>query len=208
MITSKSLFHINFVAVFKDEGFVVPDNSLFNTLYQGKEAEGARFIDDPLAKTKMLVLPAMNLRIILEGTRLRLDDESGAEPGKSRLATAVAKTVSKLFSGQQALGFGFNMDFYFRFNKVLTIKDYFDHFFKEEVLKKYDLRDFGFQFTLDKSSEKLQDIWFFKITSPLELAVHTNRHFNLTQLPDQENLQKLLETCYNEADFVVESLKF
>jgi hypothetical protein len=208
MITSKSLFHTNFVAVFKEEGFAVPDNSQFNSLYQGKDAEGARFIDDPVARTKMLTLPAVNLRIILEGTRLRLEDESGNEPNKSRLAADAANVCNKLFPNRQVLGFGFNMDLYFRFNKVLEIKNYFDYFFKEEVLKKYDLRDFGFQFTLDRSSKEIVDIWFLKITSPLELAVHTNRHFNLVQLPDHQNLQKLLETCYNEADFVVESLKF
>ena len=65
MMTSKSLFHANVAFVFPDKGFTAPENGAFGTIYRGKDAEGARFFDDPFARTKMLILPALGFKAVL-----------------------------------------------------------------------------------------------------------------------------------------------
>ena len=207
MITSKSLFHSNIVVLFQEQNFVAPDNSAFGSLYGGDAAKGARFFDDPLMQIKELALPAMNLKISLEKQRLRIEDLAANEPQSSILVQETLNICQKLFPQTALAGFGFNFDLFFRFNTLLPIKDAFARFFGNEPIQNADLRDFGFQFTLDRGNGNF-DVYFLKVTSPLELAAHLNRHFNEQKLPQKEKLQKMLENCYNDVDKVVGQLKF
>lgn len=207
MITSKSLFHSNIVVLFQEQNFIAPDNSAFASLYSGQGVVGARFFDDPFIQLKTLTFPNMNLKISLEKQRLRVEDLAANEPKSSVLVQETLNICQKLFPQTALAGFGFNFDFFFRFNTLLPIKDAFARFFGNEPLQNTDLRDFGFQFTLDRGNGNF-DVYFLKVTSPLELAAHLNRHFNEQKLPQKEKLQKMLENCYNDVDKVVGQLKF
>lgn len=208
MITSKSLFTSNIVFVFDEKNFYAPDNSVFASLYGGEKSEGAKFLDDPIIKTKVLTLPKLGLKIIFDGKRLRIDEQKGEEPQKSILVKEVFEIKRKLFGEHPLSGFGFNFDIYYRFNNVIPINDIFSGMFRDSVAGAGNLLDFGFQFTLSKNKKEISDTWFIKITAPLEMAVHLNRHFNAKKLPAQEELQKLFETCYNETDELIQKLGF
>lgn len=206
MMTSKSLFHANVAFVFPDKEFAAPDNGAFVAIYRGKDAEGARFFDDPFARTKMLALPSLQLKAVLEGRRLRIEDESANEPDKSRLTAEASRIAGALFPNTAIEGFGINIDATCRFNNVIRIQNMFEHFFGAEPLARADLRDFGFQFTIDRGKGNI-DIYFLKVTAPLEIALHVNRHFAETAIPTPERLQLLFEDCYNEIDTIVTHLK-
>ncbi|MBI5912987.1 hypothetical protein HY839_00935 [Candidatus Azambacteria bacterium] len=206
MLTSKSLFHSNLAILFPEQGFAAPDNGAFAALCGGKGAEGARFFDDPFARTKMLTLPALGLKAVLEGRRLRVEDESASEPDKSRLTVEASRIAHALFPNTALEGFGLNIDATCRFNNVIRIQNMFEHFFGAEPLGRADLRDFGFQFTIDRGAGNT-DIYFIKITAPLEIALHVNRHFAERTLPAPDRLQQLFEDCYNEIDTIIAHLK-
>ncbi len=177
-------------------------------VYTGEAAKGARFVEDPVMRSKALTLPQLQLQITFEGRRLRLDDISKEEPDKSQLIKNAGVIYNALCSNYQLEGFGFNFDTYFRFNQFIPIKDLFERNFGPGTLQTADLRDFGFQFTLDKSKDDIMEIWFMKITSPLELAAHINRHFKREKLPGPGDLHELFLNCYNEMDKVVGDFKF
>ncbi|MBI3684977.1 hypothetical protein HY250_01065 [Candidatus Azambacteria bacterium] len=220
MLTSKSLFHANVAFLFLDGRFAAPDNSEIAALFSGQAAQGARFVDDPVMRTKILTLPAAQMKVVLEGRRLRVEDEAGTEPDTSRLIGEAHRVCHTLFPQAPLEGFGFNFDLYCRFNNVLSIKNMFEYFFGTKILKTPDLRDFGFQFTLDRGGNPRTqraeqssydgnnaDIYFLKVTAPLEIAVHVNRHFAQRALPAKEQLQKLFENCYTDIDAVLSHLK-
>lgn len=195
-ITAKSLHHANVVVVFRDKHFVSPDIGPFTALYRGEEAKGARFLEDPILQTKMLVLPAIQEKVTLEGTRLRVDDDSGKEPENSRIIKDILRIREELFPDNRITGYGFNYDMVYRFNNVIPIRRIFDNFFGATVLRGRELRDFGFQFTLEAKKAEVVDTFFMKIVSPLELAVHLNRHYAKSVLPEEKILVDLLSDCY------------
>lgn len=208
MITSKSLFTSNIVYVFDDKKFAAPDNAVFSSLYGGEKSEGARFLDDPIIKSKQLVLPKIGLKIIFEGKRLRVEEIQGIEPEKSILINEAENVREKLFGGQSISGYGFNFDIYYRFNNVIPINDIFSGLFIDSIAGIGSLLDLGFQFSLSKNRNEIIDTWFIKATAPLEMATHLNRHFPAAKLPVKEDLRKARENCYNEADDLIKKLGF
>ncbi|MBI5306011.1 hypothetical protein HZB04_00235 [Candidatus Wolfebacteria bacterium] len=207
MITAKSIFHSNVAFLFEEANFLAPENEKFMALYSGEEGKGARFFEDPILKAKVLILPQIKLKITIENRRLRIDDESQKEPKDSRLAKDAFEIFRKLFPWSALESFGFNFDIHFRFNNVLNSQHMFENVFGKEILKNFDLKDFGFQFTLDKSEKNFADLWFLKIVAPLELATHINRHFSLKTLPPLERLIEMFENCYDETDEVIEKIE-
>ncbi|MCX7778673.1 MAG: hypothetical protein N2259_00250 [Patescibacteria group bacterium] len=221
-ITSKSLYHTNIVFLFEEKSFTAPDNSTLAGLYYGEAAIGARFIDDPILQTKVLELPKMQLKVVVEPLRLIVEDLSQKEPQETSLISESLKIYQKLFAQTKLQGFGFNFDIYYRFNNVIPLKDLFLNFVDEKILARSDLRDFGTQFTLEKEGGRKKEQYFLKILAPLELTVHVNHHFPAQELPylppaigespETKNivfpLQQLFEKCYNETDEVIQNLKF
>jgi len=207
-ITSKSLHHSNVVIVFDETRFEPPDNKDFSSLYGGEDARGLRFLEDPILQTKILALPEAKLKVTLEGFRLRVDDDSDNEPKNSRIIKDVISIKERLFQKIPIAGFGFNYDILYRFNNVMPIQEMFGKFFSGKILESRELRHMGIQFTLESKKGEIADTWFFKIVSPLELAVHLNRHFRRKELPGEKNLVALFGDCYtNDTDEVVNSFE-
>lgn len=198
MITSKSLHHANIALIFNERTFSLPESSDFMALYQGKEAKGARLVDDAVLRAKVLTLPAIQTRLTLEGSRLRIDDESGSELEKSRLTKDAHHAYVSLFKRYPLSAWGINMDIYFRTQNLVQIQSLFSAYFGDEALEGADLLDTGIQFTLRR--KKYVEVWFLKVTGPLEVAVHVNRHFTGVEFPNEKGLQDALEKCYNETD--------
>lgn len=208
LITSKSIYHSNLVIVFDSNKFLMPDNAMLATLYQGEQAMGARFADDSILKTKIFDFPKLKIQVGVEPKRLRVEDLSQNEPKESNLIKEALYVYEKLFSPFPIIGFGFNFDIYYRFSDVIQMNDLFKNFVNAKILEKSDLRDLGIQFTLDKKGGKKQGVYFIKITAPLEIAVHITQHYNENKLPKEKELKELFEKSYEESDDVIQNLKF
>jgi hypothetical protein len=204
----KSLHQSNVVFVFDQVGFISPENSKFAGIYEGEAGTGARFVDDPVIQSKFLSVPKKQLTVSLEGLRLRIDDESKLNPDSSTLVEESVKIYSKLFDTAKLSAYGFNFDFFYRFPELIPSEYLFKTFVSEDVLKKSKLSDLGIQFVLDKDGGRAKEVYFIKITSPLELAVHYNYHAMAKELPKKERLQELFEKAYEAADELVNNLKF
>lgn len=202
MITSKSLHHANIALIFDERTFTLPESADLMALYRGKEAKGARLIDDAVIKAKVLSLPAIQTRFTVEQSRLRIDDESGAELDKSRLALDASHAYNALFKQYPLTAWGINMDIYFRTQNLIQIRDLFSAYFSDEALEGADLLDTGIQFTIRR--KRFIEVWFLKVTAPLEVSVHVNRHFTNTPFPNEKGIQEALEKCYTETDKMME----
>jgi hypothetical protein len=208
VITSKSLLQANLVFALEQTDFSSPSNEDFNSIFHGKDASGSRFIDDPVMQVKILNLPNLKTKIILEQGNLRTDDDSGVEPKESLLIGQALKAFRHLFPKGKIDGFGFNFDLVFRFNNVIAMKEIFKNIVNEETLAAQELINLGVQFTTSEAGGKIINTYFLKIVSPLELAVHYNRHFFKKDIPGEAELQSLFEKKYNDLDKIIESLKF
>lgn len=207
-ITSKSLYNSNIVFVFEEGNILLPDNSILTSLYRGKEAAGARFVDHLTLNTKILDLPELKIKIVTEPSRLRIEDLSQENPDNSKLIQEANNVYQKLFSQSSLIGFGFNFDLYYRFDNLIQVQELFKNLVNQKILNEADLRDLGIQFTLDKDGGKKQEIYFVKITAPFEIAVHANHHFRLKKLPGQNEIERLFKKCYANIDPVIENLQF
>lgn len=203
----KSLYQANVVFAFDPTGFTTPDNAAFTSLYDGEAGSGARFVDDPVIESKFLSLPKLQLRIALERTRLRVDDDSKLPPDETRLLKEAAHVYSRLFQSSKLAAFGFNFDFFYRFSKIIPERQLFAGFFNEDVLKKATLKNLGVQFAIEKENGKLQETFFMKITAPMELAVHYNVHRVAGELPKVARFEDIYRQAYEAADAIVEQLK-
>lgn len=207
IITSKSLQRSNVAFVFKQEGFVMPENGEFTILYTGESAKGANFIDDPVMRLKVYHLPKLKMTFTLEGTRFRVDhDTEDGNPNSAIIAEGL-NAYRSLFSKCNLESYGFNFDIIYRFDNTLQLNHLFGLITNsDKILDKRDLTAFGVQFTLQRPNKN--ETYFLKIVSPLELVAHINYHFNSNQLLDEQKMKELFQKNYEETDEIIKNLKF
>lgn len=207
MITSKSLHGINIVFLFRERAVEAPTNEIFARLFGGDDTRGVYFFDDPHIQTKMLSVPARKLEVFWEGRRLRIEDRAIREPDDSTLVRDAWEVIHKLFPnpGEIFEGMGVNMDVYFQFKDVIRLGDIFLRFNPMPLDFGDAIKDLGFQWTIQKKDASLEG-YFVKVTAPLELAVHLNRHFLFRKLPTVDEFAKLVEESYRELDGTIGNL--
>ncbi len=205
-----SLHKVNLITVFLGKDAIPPENPIFASAVTGPESAGISLIDDPVMRIKHLSVPKLNMQIVWEGERLRIEDEQGLEPKESLLAKKMSQTVKNLFPSHnpKIAGFGFNFELYYQFSDVIRMNEAFQAVSSRSLDMGDGLKDFGWQWTMVSKDSKRLDGYFLKITSPLELAVHHNAHFVASELPGEKELQKIFESAYLSTHKVVESLKF
>jgi hypothetical protein len=214
MITSKSLHHSNIVFVFDKNRFYMPENHLLASFHRGEIAAGSRFADDAIRQAKVLDLPKLRMQFTIEPGRLRIDDYSQEEPGKSSLIKEALSFYESFFAQDGLIGFGYNFDIYYQTDRVIRTQDLFAGFVGGVIPAKSEVLDLGVQFTLDKPNEKRRETYFIKITAPLEIAVHVNFHFPIIQhsagsgLPALSDIDESFADCYVQADSLIRELKF
>lgn len=214
IITSKSLHRSNVAFVFKQEGFVVPENGEFTILYTGEQAKGANFIDDPVMRLKVYHLPKLKMTFTLEGTRFRVDHDTEDGNLNSAIISEGLNAYRNLFSKCNLESYGFNFDIIYRFDNTLQLNYLFSLVAdSDKILDKRDLTAMGVQFTLQRPNRS--ETYFLKIVSPLELVAHINYHFNSNQLPasriggpDEQKMKELFQKSYEEVDTVIQNLRF
>lgn len=206
----KSLKQANIVFVFDPNSFRVPDNQIFLSLFEGADGVGSRFADDPVSQTKFLDVPAKKLRIVLEGTRLRIDDLSEKHPEESNLLELASMIFERIGANCRPIAYGFNFDLYYRFPEMIPAEYLFKMFASEKLLSnQIQLKDLGVQFSLVHPKKEVQEVVFVKITAPLEIAVHFNHHVAVAgKVPEKNKLAQEFKAAYERPDEVVNNLKF
>lgn len=207
MIKSKSIYQLNIVFLLK-ENAALPENKDFMSLFEGETGAGMNFVDDPITRTKLLLVPKAGLNIAWEGRRLRVEDLALRDPESSGLPAEAVGIYEKLFAGKnpQITGFGFNFGLYYQTTDVIRLQDFYLGLNPRGMELGEGLMDFGWQWTVAAKDGKQLDGYFVKITAPLELSVHHNAHFNRKDLPGAKELGAMFARCYGQTHEIVRNL--
>jgi len=206
IITSKSIQRSNIIFAFPAEAILKPEPQDVFSLYSPEIAKGSNYIDDPAMEIKIFNFPVLRQKIVFERGRLRVEDETQEEPDISKRAAEAHRIKTVLFKELKPAAFGFNYDIIYRFNDVIPQREIIKNFVSNAEVE--NVKDFGWQFTLQKEGNKKLETYFFKVVSPLEIALHINHHFDKTEMPPPEKFQELFEKCYNSTDEILKSLNF
>ncbi len=205
-IIAKNVQRSNIVVVYDKKNLCETSPQDVFSLYSGENLQGSNFHDAPVMDLKIFTFPRRRLKIVFEKNRMRLEDETKEDPFSSKLGAEAHRIHSNLFQKVNSLAFGFNYDIFYRFDEVIPQREIMKQFLKETALE--ELNDFGWQFTLRKEKSKKSETYFFKVISPLEIALHVNYHFNQPLPLSQEKLQEFFEKCYNDTDKIIQFLSY
>lgn len=204
-ITAKHIQRSNIMLVYPAGTLKLPEPTEVFNLYSGKDASGSVFSDTPSLGTRIFEFPVPGFQIVFEPDRLRLEDKSSRQPKDSRLASELQRIITALYSAMRPTAFGFNYDIIYRLDAVVPVREIMSGFLKPSLLE--DIKDFGWQYTLNKNKGKQSETYFFKVVSPIEYGVHANFHFNESELPKSNDLQTMFERCYTEVDESINHIK-
>jgi hypothetical protein len=205
-IIAKSLQHANIVLVAKEGGLNTIDPQQVMALFKPHDLRGSTFVDDPAMKVKVFGFPEKKLKIIMEEKRLRIEDLSGESPDSSKFGLEAYRLILELAKGLPLDSWGFNFDIFYRGDQVIPQREIMKNFVTD--VEQDQIQDFGWQFTLVKPSEKKQESYFFKVISPLEIAIHANYHFSSPPVKSAEELQKYYEEYYSSTEKILQRLSF
>lgn len=206
IITAKNIQRSNIILVYADGTLKQPDAAQVFGLYQGNDARGSTFSDTPSLATRVFEFPVPGLQIIFEPNKIRIEDKLGRSPKESHLVNELYRLINSLYKEVKPIAYGFNYDIIYRVDQVIPIKDIMSNFLKQVTIE--SLKDFGWQYTLNKEKGKRAETYFFKSISPIEYGVHANFHFNDQHLPKPDTLQMAFEKRYSDTDESVLDIKF
>lgn len=204
-IIARHIEGVSAVAVASGQRLALPEPRAVFALFPGEASKGARLLDDTALKIRTFTLPAVNLQIICEPSRIRFDMLKPHAPEEMRLGEIVGATTEALYQGVIFPRFGFNYDITFQYDTVIPQRELWKAFLKGELLEQ--MTHFGWQVTFQKEKGKRRDTCFFKVISPLELRVMTNVEVD-RELPSSINTQKLFEQWYTETQEIVKGVTF
>lgn len=199
-IIAKSIQRANIVFVLEPKDFSLPDTATVVALFPQSAHAGSNFLDDAALKLRLFNFPALKMKIVCEEHRLRVEDESGEEPQASGKGREAGRIYRALFPKVQTAGYGFNYDIFYRFDGVIPQRDILQELVAPDIID--DIEGFSWQFTLKNPKAKSRETYFFKVISPLEIALHVNFHFPGPAPRGDGELQALYEKCYNGADAI------
>lgn len=204
-IIAKNIEMSNCVAVFP-ERFFLPEPSVFMSLFGPEDLKGANFADDPVMRLKVFDLPFKKFKYIFENNRMRIEEYGFKEPNESKCTLEIRRIISGIYNNLEPVAYGFNYDTIYRFDSVLPQRDILAQFIspaQQDLIK-----DFGWQYTVAKDKGQKLATYFFKVVTPIELRVHANYHFNISNFPLGEKLQEQFEKCYTDIDKSLDNLSF
>ncbi len=204
-IVARTLEGTTLVVVTPAPPLGTPDPSRLFALYTGQESAGARFLDDTALGVRVFSLPALELRIIFEPTRIRLEATSAKKPHELKLAEHAASIIKEFYPKMPFTRYGFNYDITYQYDAVIPQRQVIGAFFDDETVER--TTHFGWQATLAKDKGKRRETYFFKVVSPLELRVLSNIEFEQS-FPLTHESQEAFERCYSEASDIVEHTHF
>lgn len=204
-ITAKHIQRSNIMLIYPVGTLKLPEPTEVFSLYSGKDASGSIFSDTPSLGTRIFEFPVPGFQIIFEPDRLRLEDKSSRQPKESRLALEMQRIITALYPAINPTAFGFNYDIIYRLDTVVPTREIMSGFLRESLLE--EIKDFGWQYTLNKDKGKRAETYFFKVVSPIEYGVHANFHFNRSDLPKSNDLQMMFERSYADVDESINHIK-
>lgn len=204
-IVARTLEGITFVAVTPASPLPLPEPANLFALYAGSESQGARLLDDTALGVRVFSFPAIDLRIIFEPTRIRLEATKPHKPEELALGEHMDRIVSGLYPKIPFTRYGFNYDLAYQYDAVIPQRHIMQAFMDEETVER--ATHFGWQCTLAKDKGKRRETYFFKVVSPLELRVLANIEFD-SALPRGKETQAAFVRCYTEAQGIAEHLTF
>ena len=203
---SKSLHHSNIVfLVPPDQLKAVDPQQVFN-LFPVEVLRGSTFVDDPVMHLKVFGFPANQITVVIEENRLRLEDDSGKNPEETKKGLEAYRILKTLFPNIKPQSWGFNYDIMYRADQVIPQREILKNFVADQDME--NVRDFGWQFTLKDPKQNRQRTYFFKVVSPLEVALHMNDHFLDVPFGSADDLQSLYESSFKQADQILNQLTF
>ncbi len=204
-ITAKSLNHTNMV-------FVMPEKASLTLVPQevfghftSEQTQGSTYVDDPVMELQVFQFPRLQLKVIHDKNRLRLDDSSGSDLSKSLLASEGYRLFQALAKGKVSDSYGFNYDIMVRSDQVIPQHHILANFLATNTID--DVADFGWQFTIRQPNGKEQKTYFFKVVSPLEIGLHINCHF-VGQPASAASLTEQYIESYDKVDAIFQQLTF
>ena len=204
-IISKQIEMSNTVAVFGDK-FFLPSPAHFMSLFDHNGLKGSNFVDDTAMRLIVFEMPALKFRYVFENKRFRIEETGFRYPEESRCVVEMHRIIESLYKNVPTLAFGFNYDVIYKFDHIIPQREIMGNFIKGD---KHDyIKDFGWQFTLEKEKGKKLETYFFKAVSPIELRVHTNFHFNDKADFRSEEFQNKFEHYYKKIDEVFKDFAF
>jgi hypothetical protein len=155
---------------------------------------------------KIWSFPESKIRIIQEPGRIRIEDMSQKSPNESKIGEEAFRIISAFFEPKSFGSFGFNFDVYFRFDNVIPQREILKNFLSQDKME--DVSDFGWQFRLNSQKDKKKLTYFFKVISPLEIALHANVHYEKNAPSSAQELQEIFEKSYEDIDDIFNDLTF
>ncbi len=206
-IIGKSPQHSNVVFVSsKQDSMPALDVGTMYSLFPGDAARNSSLIDDAAMGFKIFSFPNHRVRIIQEQNRVRIEDISAKNPEESKIGEEAHRIIRALFPPRSFQSYGFNFDVYFRFDNVIPQREILSNFLSAEKLE--DVRNFGWQFTIHPQKDDRKSTYFFKVISPIEIALHANVHHENGIPNSAEELQKACEKNYQDIDAIFDDLNF
>jgi len=204
-ITAKSLFHANMVFVLPQQTALKLEPQEVFGHFTSEQSQGSTFADDPVMQLRVFQFPKLQLKVIQEKNRLRLDDGSATDLAKSVLANEGFRLYQALAKGEKSDSYGFNYDIMVRADQVIPQQHILANFVGTETID--DVADFGWQFTIRKPNGQEQKTYFFKVVSPLEISLHVNCHF-VGHPTSAATLTQRYTDSYANIDAIFQQLNF
>lgn len=202
-ITARNLESVSAVAV-AGQSLPLPEASAVFALYPGPLSKGARMLDDTALSLRSFLLPALDMRIIFEPTRIRFEGTAAKKPADMKLGERMAQAITALYPGRPFPRFGFNYDIAYQYDGVIQQGEIIGSFLDKEVADM--VTHFGWQFSVFKDKGKRRETYFCKAVSPLEVRIMANIEIDRMLPESPEETQALYERCYTESQEIVDHL--
>lgn len=203
-VVGKSLSGLTYVAVAGVPPIPRPEPSAVFALFP-EGAAGARLLDDTALSIRVFAFPELDLQLIFEPTRVRVEALKPKKPEEARLGEYMERIIAALYPKTAFIRYGFNYDIVFQYDAVIPQRNILGAFMKDDAIE--DITHFGWQITAEKEKGKRRDTYFFKEVSPLEIQVLANIEFD-KPLPRGAASQAEFERCYTEAGAITDRLAF
>lgn len=204
-IIARTLEGITCVAVAAAPPLGMPDPARVLSHFSHAQQTGARYLDDAALGIRVFTFPNIDLRLIFEPSRVRVEAMKPKKPEELPLAEILSKLVSDLYPNMPFPRYGYNYDITYQYDAVIPQQEITYAFLKKETADK--VTHFGWQFTLQKEKGKRRESYFMKVISPLELRVMANLEFDRT-LPKAKESQDAFARGYTEAQEIAGDVQF
>jgi len=204
-IVARTLEGITCVAITSAPPLGMPDPAKILNLFPKEAQVGARYLDDAALGVRVFTFPQIDLRLIFEPSRVRVEATKPKKPEDLPLAEFLSMIVETAYPKMPFPRYGYNYDITYQYDVVIPQNHVIGAFLDKETADK--TTHFGWQFTLSKDKGKRKETYFMKVVSPLELRAMANIEFD-QPLPKGKESQSAFVRGFEEAQKIAEHVNF